>query len=1025
MRRLFSYHRSLAAAFAVALTCTVAPRAEAQYFGRNKVQYEKMDFRVLLTSHYDVHFYPAESLAVADAARMAERWHARHKALFGIDFAKNPLIFYADHPDFQQSNVIEQTISEGTGGVTEGLLNRVIMPMSPTYGETDHVLGHELVHVFQYQTAKDSGKGLSNLNNIPLWLIEGMAEYMSLGRRDANTAMWLRDALRNDNLPTMKQLTTDPRFFPYRYGQALWAFIAGEYGDEAVVRVYKAALVSGWEKGIVNVLRVSSDSLSKAWHAAIRRDYARALTLAAPDQVGRAVAIGRARGEENVSPSISPDGKYVAYYSSRGLFGLDLYVAEVATGRVVKQLTSVTNDRHFDAISFISTAGTWSPDGKQVAFIAYREGDTEIQIVDVESGRTVRKISPAGIGAVNDPAWSPDGRSIAFSGMKGGISDLYLFDLGTGATTQLTTGREAEIQPAWSPDGRTLAFVTDRGPGTDFTILSHGPMRLALIDITSREIRLVPSMGDGKEINPQFSTDGTALYFISDIDGVSDVYRRVLASGATARLTNVATGVSGFTALSPALSVARTTGEMLVSVFDKQSFGIRSVKPGEVTAVIATQPAPAQSAAVLPSFTATTAGPIARSLADPRAGLPARTVGAIERYKSSLQAQSVSSASLGASIGGGYGSGVGGAVGVGFSDLLGNRVAQAVVQGQGELRDFGGQVMFLDRSRRWNWGASGYHIPQAGAFATYEPTTFTVDGQSVPGAVITQEIQRVYFTGAQLFTQYPLSSTRRFELGVGAERVGFSTQVESLYVSGDAALRQTRDDLPSGAALGFTRASLAYVGDNSFGGFTSPIAGGRHRIEVAPQFGSLSMVNLTGDFRKYFFAKPMTLAIRGLHFGRYGKDSESNRMRPLYVGQPTLIRGYEPNDFSPSDCSAPSDAQDSCPQFTRLNGSRIAAANIELRIPVFGNEQLGLFNVPFLPLEIAPFADAGVAWTGGSSPALRFDQSATSDRIPVLSAGVTSRMNLFGYIIAEIYYVKPFQRPGRGAYWAFQIAPGW
>jgi Tol biopolymer transport system component len=171
------------------------------------------------------------------------------------------------------------------------------------------------------------------------------------------------------------------------------------------------------------------------------------MTLAAPDQVGRAVAIGRGRGEENVSPAISPDGKYVAYYSSRGLFGLDLYVAEVATGRVVKQLTSITNNRHFDAISFISTAGTWSPDGKQVAFIAYREGDTEIQIVDVESGRTVRKISPAGIGAVNDPAWSPDGRSIAFSGMKGGISDLYVHDLGAGTTTQLTTGREAETSP--------------------------------------------------------------------------------------------------------------------------------------------------------------------------------------------------------------------------------------------------------------------------------------------------------------------------------------------------------------------------------------------------------------------------------------------------------------------------------------------------------------------------------------------------------------------------------------------------
>lgn len=1025
MRPSLSLRPLVAAALGAALLLSAHP-AEAQYFGRNKVQYEKMDFRVLLTPHFDLHFYPAESLAANDAARMAERWYARHRALFSLEFSKNPLIFYADHADFQQSNVIEESISEGTGGVTEGLKNRVIMPFSPTYAETDHVLGHELVHVFQYNVAKDTMRGpggLNSLNNIPLWLIEGMAEYMSLGRRDANTAMWLRDALRNNDLPTIKALTTNAKYFPYRYGQALWAFIAGEYGDEAVVRVYKAALSSGWESGIKNVLRISSDSLSKAWHAAIRRDYGQFAGRTAPDQVGRSIATGKER-EENVSPSLSPDGKYVAFYSSRDLFGLDLYVAEVSSGRIVKRLTSITNSRHFDAISFISTAGTWSPDAKQFAFVVYREGDTELQIVDVESGRTVRRISPSGIGAVNDPAWSPDGRQIAFSGSVGGISDLYTFDLSSGATTQLTTGREAEIQPAWSPDGRTIAFVTDRGPGTNFDVLSHGPMHLATIDVASREIRLVPAMGEGKEINPQYSSDGASLYFVSDADGISDVYRRVLATGATARLTNVATGVSGFTALSPALSVARTTGEMVVSIFNRQTFGIRSVKPGEVTAVVSAG-SPAVNASVLPSSNTTDAGVIARSLSDPRAGLPSTAGRAVEPYRKSLQATYARAASLGASFGGPYGAGVGGAVAVGFGDILGNRMVQGVLQGQGELRDFGGEVMFLDRSQRWNWGANAYHVPTAGAFGTYENTTFQSDGGAIPGTIITQQVQRVYFTGAQLFTQYPLSTTRRFEFGVGAERIGFSTQVESLYVAGDVALRQTRNDMPSAPALNFARGTLAYVGDNSFGGFTSPIAGGRHRFEVSPQFGSLTMQTLLADWRKYFFAKPVTLAVRGIHYGRYGADAESNRIRPLYVGQPTIIRGYEPDDFSPSDCSAPTNSEDACPQFTRLNGSKMAAANIELRIPVFGTEQLGLFNLPWLPLEVAPFADAGVAWTSGDSPIFRFDRSVTSDRVPVVSAGVTTRVNIFGYIVGEIYWVKPFQRPGRGSYWAFQIVPGW
>lgn len=137
----------------------------------------------------------------------------------------SPLILYADQPDFQQTNVIGGFIGQGTGGITEGARERVIMPFTGVYAETDHVLGHELVHVFQYRIAKAAAGGLRRLEGIPLWLIEGMAEYLSLGPDDPNTAMWLRDALRREDLPTLTQLTTDPRFFPYRYGHAFWWFV--------------------------------------------------------------------------------------------------------------------------------------------------------------------------------------------------------------------------------------------------------------------------------------------------------------------------------------------------------------------------------------------------------------------------------------------------------------------------------------------------------------------------------------------------------------------------------------------------------------------------------------------------------------------------------------------------------------------------------------------------------------------------------------------------------------------------------
>ena len=266
--------------------------------------------------------------------------------------------------------------------------------------------------------------------------------------------------------------------------------------------------------------------------------------------------------------------------------------------------------------------------------------------------------------------------------------------------------------------------------------------------------------------------------------------------------------------------------------------------------------------------------------------------------------------------------------------------------------------------------------------------------------------------------------TRRLEFSAGFQRVSFNSEVDSLFVVGDQVLAERRSNLPTAPGLNFATGSLAYVGDYSFAAFTSPVAGGRYRFEAAPFVGSLNYTTLLADYRRYFFMRPLTLAFRGLHYGRYGGDSENRRLQPLFVGQPTLIRGYDAGNFEVSECTSQPGADDDCPQFSRLNGSRIAAANVELRIPLFGTEQFGIFNVPFLPIEIAPFVDAAAAWNSDESVNWRFDRD-TPDRVPVFSAGVSARINLFGYAVGEVYWVRPFQRPGRGSYFGFQLAPGW
>src|ERR1700704_1447867 len=174
---------------AFCLALTFASPAGAQYFGRNKVQYKKLAFEVLKTEHFDIYFYPSEREGVELAARMAERWHARLQKLFVHELSgRQPLILYASHPDFEQTNAIPGELGEGTGGVTEPLKRRIVLPLAGPLGDTDHVIGHELVHAFQFDImmGPKAPPGRNAGDRLPLWFIEGMAEYFSIGPVDPN-----------------------------------------------------------------------------------------------------------------------------------------------------------------------------------------------------------------------------------------------------------------------------------------------------------------------------------------------------------------------------------------------------------------------------------------------------------------------------------------------------------------------------------------------------------------------------------------------------------------------------------------------------------------------------------------------------------------------------------------------------------------------------------------------------------------------------------------------------------------------
>ncbi|MGI9090049.1 MAG: basic secretory protein-like protein, partial [Gemmatimonadaceae bacterium] len=274
------WERGVAAAglVAAALLVTPTPSAAQRYFGQNQVEYRHFRWRVLETEHFLIHYYPEERLPIQDAARMAERSYARLSRVMGHQFReKKPILLYASRQDFAQSN-INGDLGEGVGGVTEPLRQRIELPFTGDYDSFEHVLTHEMVHQFQFDifSRGRAGANLQTLEavNPPGWFIEGMAEYLSLGPNHPLTTMWIRDAVANGNLPTVSQMTDRPdKYFPYRYGEALWRYVGERWGDDAVGEVLDAVTTVGVERGFQRVLGVTLDQLSDQWREASRQQY--------------------------------------------------------------------------------------------------------------------------------------------------------------------------------------------------------------------------------------------------------------------------------------------------------------------------------------------------------------------------------------------------------------------------------------------------------------------------------------------------------------------------------------------------------------------------------------------------------------------------------------------------------------------------------------------------------------------------------------------------------------------------------
>ncbi|MBN1155267.1 hypothetical protein JXB12_10150, partial [candidate division KSB1 bacterium] len=210
------------------------------YFGRNKIQYNQFNWEILKTEHFDIYYYPEmRELAEIGAASAEETYRILEDKFNHNIIQRIPLIFYSNHSHFQQTNTIPYILPEGVGGFFEFLKGRVVVPANGSIYQFKRVIQHELIHVFthnkHYRILKDHKK-LSH-PELPLWYVEGLAEYWSLGW-DSESESVMRDAVLNGYIiPLERMYQIYGSFLMYKEGQAILKYIADTYGEHKIIQL--------------------------------------------------------------------------------------------------------------------------------------------------------------------------------------------------------------------------------------------------------------------------------------------------------------------------------------------------------------------------------------------------------------------------------------------------------------------------------------------------------------------------------------------------------------------------------------------------------------------------------------------------------------------------------------------------------------------------------------------------------------------------------------------------------------------
>ncbi|NLC53070.1 MAG: hypothetical protein GX770_03800, partial [Firmicutes bacterium] len=536
---------SVALAFPAQSAVELSKTGAEYRFGQVKAPPRPLQWRKLVTPHFEIFFYQGlEELAERSARILEEdafgRVYPDFRNLFTLNpYRKSRVILFASRKEYQNSQASGLSLSDTSEGVAHILVNRLVVIGQPTFRDLRGVLTHEITHLITIGPFKNNLLyGMSG--GVPGWIAEGLAEYyMPAETRFPMREVALRDVVLRDQVDSISEFSKVSGNLHYAESWSFVDYIARKYGQEQLCAMLEAVVKEGQRNRTFE--KLFSRTLQELWN-----DWREELP-----QIYQAGADAPAYTEENdpLFPDyrdqsmvkVGPGGEVFFLSNCHGRL-YDLFQVD---GDEVRQLTERTVFGY-----------DLAPNGRQLVFLSDEEGDRRLYRLDLDSGvetpLELEVTNPIGV------AWSPQGDRLAVVANIKGDADLFLIDPDGRLLGVITDSEADETDPAWSPDGRQLAFVCPRGQYDQLYLWDEKSVRLL-------------TNASAHHRNPVWSHTGE-LYCLTGERGYYQMATVDLTGGTTSLLWPYRESV---------LELVPTAADFLVVLYNDRRFELYRYQPGE------------------------------------------------------------------------------------------------------------------------------------------------------------------------------------------------------------------------------------------------------------------------------------------------------------------------------------------------------------------------------------------------------------------------------------------------------------